>query len=396
MNRSGIDAADANADEARVPPYAPHALGLDGTADTLARQQRRWRETFAAEIYGPIPPPPDAIAVERHPVTAAGWRRLGLTLRHGWRSHMVDAALWLPPDAAGPVPLIVGLAFLGPAGVLFDTGFPIDREAVVEAPPELGLVDRRLDEPVRGVHAPRWPVPLILGAGFGLLLSCYGSWVPDCAERWQQRGVWPLLALDADEGRPGALSLWAWAFHRLVDVALSLDGVDPQRIALAGHSRLGKAALWAAACDARVEAVLANNPGCFGAALSCRQYGETPRRLALRFPYWVTPRLAETVRDGGLPPIDQHALLAAVAPRRVHVASAAADWWADPRGEYEGLRAALPAWPGASALPPWTEPVRPGTFLSAGPVAWHLRPGGHGLSPWDWRHSLPFLRAAAK
>jgi hypothetical protein len=386
--------APANADEARVAPYAPHALGLDGSSATLARQQRHWRETFAAEVYGPIPPPPDSLAVERHPMAAEGWQRLSLRLGCGPRSYAVDAALWLPPGATGAVPLIVGLCFLGPAGVLFDQGFPIDRGALVEAAPELGLVDRRLDEHVRGVHAARWPLPLILGAGFGLLLSCYGSWVPDCPERWQGRGLWPLLAPADGDGRPGALSLWAWAYRRLVDTALGLDAVDPARIALAGHSRLGKAALWAAANDERVAAVFVNNAGCLAPALSCREFGEMPAHLVARFPHWVSPRLAATVGGGALPPIDQHALVAACAPRRVYIASASDDWWADPRGEYEGLAAALPAWAATSpgmALSPWSEVARPGAALTAGPLGWHLRPGGHGLTPWDWRRTLAFL-----
>ncbi|MEZ5668954.1 MAG: hypothetical protein R3F55_16230 [Alphaproteobacteria bacterium] len=388
------DLPPANDDEAKVPAYTPHDLGLDGTAATLALRQRDWRAIFAEHVYGAIPPPPDAVEIARTRVADEGYDRLRLTLRCGPRVHVVDAALWLPPDALGPVPLVVGLGFIGPAGVLFGDSFPLDPDAAVESPPERGLVDRRLAPQVRGIHAARWPLPPILGAGCGLLLSCYGSWTPDCPRRWQQRGAWPLMAPAAGEGQPGALSLWAWAFRRLVDVAGRLAEVDPGRIAVAGHSRLGKAALWAAATDERIAAAFANNAGCLGPALSCRGFGETPRHLAAQFPHWVAPRLAATVRDGGVPPVDQHALLAAIAPRRVNLASASLDWWADPRGEYEGLRAALPAWGDAAALPTWDAVAAPGSAVAAGAVAWHLRPGGHDLTPWDWRHFLGCLAAA--
>ena len=387
---------DANSDEAHVPPYAPHALGLDIPGETLASRQACWRDALAKQVYGPIPSPPDSITIARDPAEGRAYDRLMLTLRRGPRDCGVDAALWLPPRASGPVPLIVGLSFLGPAGVLVDDTFPLDREAVVDAPPDLGLVNRQLAGQVRGMHASRWPLPLILGAGFGLLLSCYGSWVPDCPDRYRSRGVWPVLALDGGNDGPGALSMWAWALQRLVDVACRLDVIDSARITLAGHSRLGKAALWAAANDERVAAVLVNNGGCLGPALSCRDYGETPRLLTAAYPHWASPRLAAALCDGGAPGVDQHALIASIAPRNVYIASASDDWWADPRGEYEGLRAALPAWQAASpTLPPWEEVALGGTTVFRDHLGWHLRPGGHGLSPWDWQRFLAFLTGAS-
>src|SRR5690606_19138476 len=116
----------------------------------------------------------------------------------------------------GPVPVIVALGFVGPAGILFCDAYPLDPLAVVTAPPPVGVLDGRLGEQVRGSLGYRFPVPLIGRAGYALILSCYGSWVPDDPARWRAHGLWPLLGLDDADEPPGALALWAWAYQRLV------------------------------------------------------------------------------------------------------------------------------------------------------------------------------------
>jgi hypothetical protein len=269
-------------------------------------------------------------------------------------------------------------------------GVPLDPGAVVGGVATHGLVEGRLAEQIRGVHAYRWPVDLILRAGVGLLLTGYGSWTPDHPDGWRTHGVRPLLALADGPRRAGAISLWAWAALRLVDVAERLPEADAARVTLAGHSRLAKAALWAMANDPRPAAVLVNNAGCAGPAPSRRNLGETLVHMAGRFPHWGARDLRTVGARPEDLPIDQHQLVACVAPRRIHVASASENWWADPRGEYEGLRAAAPAW-GITELPPARDVMIPGRSVDAGPLGWHLRPGVHEMMPWDWRRWLPFL-----
>ena len=210
---------------------------MTSAASPADEERRRLLALFATELYGPIPPLPDHLEVRR--VRHAGYQRLELGLAVEERRFAVHAALWLPAGP-GPAPLIVGLDFLGPIGVLQDSAFPIDRDARIEF-----RGSTVLDATLRGRGADRWPVDLIQAAGFGLLLSCYGSWVPDDPAAWRDHGLAPLLRSPPETG---AIALWAWALSRLVDVALTLPEVDATRIHLAGHSRLGKAALWAAAC----------------------------------------------------------------------------------------------------------------------------------------------------
>ncbi|MEQ9812663.1 MAG: hypothetical protein RLO50_07760 [Azospirillaceae bacterium] len=365
----------------------PSALGGGGGASDLTGRQRVWRSSFAERLYGVVPPPPDRLLVSRERLPGEAAERLVLDLAVAERRHRVDAALWLPPDRRRPVPLIVALDFLGPVGILPGDGFPLDPDAVIGIPPQPWLPEGRLSAAARGRHQARWPVAEILGRGFGLLVSGYGSWVPDDPVRWRDRGVAALFP----HLRTGALSLWAWALSRLIDLAQELSEVDPSRLVLFGHSRLGKAALWAAAGDARPAAVIANNSGAAGAALSRRNFGETLAHLRDGFPHWTVLDAADAAEPARLP-VDQHQLLAAIAPRALYIASAAADLWADPRGEYLALLAAAPAWGGVAAgLPTAETAFVPGNAVAAGPLGWHLRDGPHDQTEWDWARFLDFL-----
>lgn len=278
--------------------------------------------------------------------------RLTLTL-HYQRPLTIDAALWRP-KRRGPVPLIIALDFLGPAGLLPDRAFPLDPRARVCVPRHLAPEPEGhpLTETLRGCTAHRFPLEAIAAAGAGLLMSCYGSWVPDDPVAWRRSGFGALA-------RTGALSLWASAYHRLTDAALALPGIDPAGLALSGHSRLGKAALWAGARDTRAAAVFANASGAAGAALSAHPAGESLRALAAAYPHWLSPDRQASAA------FDQHWLLALIAPRGLHLGQAADDAWADPEGTAEALRRAQPAWDrGAPSL--------------------QCRPGQHDLTAEDW------------
>lgn len=343
------------------------------------------RRQFAEYLYGPVPPPPDSLTISRTPLAGEAAERIVLTLTVEDRRFEVDAALWLPEDRGQPAPLICGLDFAGPAGVLTSDSFPLDPDARIYSRPEFGAREGRLDEVLRGTSAYRWPVGMMLRQGYAVLVSCYGSWTPDDAYVWHRHGVHPLLGPKA--GTSGAISLWAWALARLVDAAGDIPQIDASRIAVAGHSRLGKAALWVAANDTRIGAVLANNAGCGGTAPARHAVGETLDQMAERFPHWLGKGIPHT-----LPPVDQHQLIALAAPRAVYVASAADDLWADPLGSYQALRLASEAWGDDPALWPTPAQVWRGERETVrGALGHHIRPGGHDLLPFDWRRFLRFL-----
>ncbi|MGJ3265283.1 MAG: hypothetical protein ACFE0R_18835 [Salinarimonas sp.] len=360
---------------------------LEDPAGTIPQRCDR----LVRHVYGAPPAPPEHLAVATRPWPEAGAEILTLTMSQAGRRYVVEAALLLPPGPPGRVPLVVGLGFLGPLGAVEADGFPRDPHAIVEAT-GAGFPDGRLVPAMRGVHASRWPRETLHRAGAALLLACYGSFTPDDPHAAFAHGVAPLMGVGDGLHRPGAIALWAWGYSRLVDAALARPEIDPGRIVIAGHSRLGKAALVAAAQDARIAGVFANNSGCLGARPSAIRRGETPEALAARFPHWVTPAFAADPRppEGG----DQPDLLAAIAPRRLYVASASEDAWADPAGERAGLAAAAPAWRALGCAVPAIDadaPLVPGDGFRAGPLAWHLRPGPHDLTPYDWQRALPQL-----
>jgi hypothetical protein len=333
----------------------------------LTGSRADWLTALETELYGPIPEARN-FTLARAPLPDAHAERL--TLHFG--GFAVDAGLWLPENPRG---LIIALDFLGPVGSLTSEAFPLDLQAIVALPPWHGGGSGPLDDSVRGTSLHRIPIDLILDAGWGVLTACYGSFVPDHQDHWASHGLKPLLGADT-----GAISLWAWALMRLVDAGQQLGF---NTIALAGHSRLGKAALWAAANDERVSAVLSNDSGCGGASLEAHKAGETLEDMRSRFPHWLVPKTTQTA--------DQHMLLAAIAPRSVYVASAIADDWADPIGEYMALQWAAKAW--GSTLPELE--FRAGASRVHGKLGWHLRQGGHELLPYDWRRYLAFLESAA-
>ena len=153
-----------------------------------------------------------------------------------------------------------------------------------------------------------------------------------------------------------------------------------------GHSRLGKAALWAGVCDPRFPLVISNNSGSGGAALFRRRIGERVVHLDGNFPHWFAESFRHYEERENELPVDQHQLLALIAPCAVYVASAEDDKWADPVGEYQALVAAAPAWGEELpvAFPAVDAPLR------RGQLGYHVRSGSHDIREYDWQQYMNF------
>ena len=137
--------------------------------------------------------------------------------------------------------------------------------------------------------------------------------------------------------------------------------------------------------------VVSNESGEGGAALSRRGFGETVERINTSFPHWFAAAYKTfNGREAALP-VDQHMLLALVAPRALYVASADEDLWADPRGEFLSLAAPRrSSRSGASRRSPRTRCPPLETPLVAGRRGYHVRTGGHDLTPYDWDRFADF------
>jgi hypothetical protein len=356
----------ANYVEASVPPFTlPDPLvttaGTHVTNETWPDRRAEILELFRQHVYGRAPvDKPQGIEFKKVDEDAGdlegrATRRLieiSFDTPHAGRFKF-PVQLYLPNKAAAPVPVVVLLQFQG----LTDAATP-------------AVIDR----------------------GYGLAILDRNALAADDKDKYRD-GVINAFSGDgplaADAWR--AIAAWAWGASRVVDYLETDPAVDRRRIGVAGHSRMGKTALWAGATDERFAAVLSNNSGCGGAALARRIFGETVGRINSVFPHWFCENHHRySDREDELP-VDQHMLLALIAPRAVYVTSADEDLWADPRGEFLSCVHADPVYQllglvglGTQEMPPLDRPVM------LGRIGYHVRRGRHALTDYDWQRFLDF------
>ena len=399
---------DVNYDEGRVPPYVlPEALTCrDGTPvrtaeEWLARRRPELLELFANEVYGRTPGQ-GVVAAEPVACDVQALSGLSTRLELDVRVRAHDAAtsaltlrllVWLPNRVLTPAPALLGLNLFGNQTVHPDPGIRLAAGWVANSA-ELGITQWAATEASRGLHARRWPVELVVSRGYALATLYAGDIDPDFHDGFRN-GAHGLFRDDTDGEWPadawGSIGAWAWGLSRALDVLSTIERIDAARVGVIGHSRLGKAALWAGAQDPRFAWVVANNSGRGGAAISRRRFGELTRHLNERFPHWFAANFrAYDDREHELP-VDQHELLALIAPRPVYVASAEHDLWADPRGELAACRNATPVYElfGLRGLTGAGDDV-PISGSLEDHIGYHRRPGGHDILAADWWHFLDF------
>lgn len=234
------------------------------------------------------------------------------------------------------------------------------------------------------------PIEEIVDQGFALAVFCYEDVTRDNEDFTDGLAAMTYRGAADDWGKIG---MWAFACSRVLDHLLTLPEIDGSRVAVLGHSRLGKTALWAAAQDLRFAAVHSNDSGCAGAAVCRGKVGESVQAIYSKFPFWFCENYKKYGGQEELLPFEQYQLLACAAPRPLYVASASEDEWADPQSEFLSAVLASPAWElfGYEGLGTDKMPA-PGGRIASGRVGYHLRPGTHYLSRYDWVRALNFFR----
>jgi hypothetical protein len=346
-------------------------------------------------MYGEFPDFELETEVFKRPVTnielgdKATQEEIALSITHGNRQIKLTMLLTLPRQAPGPIPMFVGLNFYGNHVTSTNEEVSLNSNYVINSN-NLGITNHIAGEDARGKRSSNWPVKMILEKGYGLATIHCADIDPDFDDGFQN-GVHSLLANGSNAERQGTISAWAWGLSRAMDYLETDDRIDDEKVAVIGHSRLGKAALWAGANDQRFALVISNNSGCGGAALSRRQIGETVEAINTNFPHWFCKNFKNYHNKEDDLPIDQHLLIALMAPRPVYVASASEDLWADPKGEYMSLSLSSPVYQlyGFEHLlkvsqPPVDEP------LIVGKQGYHIRTGKHALTEYDWEQYLDF------
>ncbi len=348
--------------------------------------------TFAEHVYGhPLPALSTPPRITQRVLAANGVggkavvKEVTVTFGASEDAPRMHVLLFLPRRASGPVPAFLGLNFYGNASVSDEPSVPLYDEWV-SPDRSLGIGERATE---RTRNSRPWPIETILDRGYAVATACYGDLAPDTHDAFPTG----LLRAFAPEQRPrdiGAIGIWSSGLSRILDILQQQPPIDAGRVAVLGHSRLGKAALWAGACDQRFAMVIPVNSGAAGAALFRHPVGEDAAALNERFPYWFSAAFDRYSGNEAALPVDQHQLLALIAPRPLYVAAASEDLWADPAGSFLAAveasrvyrllgREGLPA----TVLPPVDVPVH-------GTVGYHVRSGGHALKTWDWMRFLDF------
>ncbi len=369
----------ANYDESMAPDYTlPDPLVTEvgdpvTDADTWFDVRRpELLELFREHVYGYRPGPPEHTGfelIEEDPEAldgAATLRRGNIVIAHEGKGHAFELILFIPNAAEKPVPCIL----------------------------LMNNRDRSNTEPTREEITEFWPAEEVIARGYAVAAVQVNEAAPDNGEEFRQ-GVMRLFDDPEIEREPnawGGLAAWGWGASRVLDYFETQYDVDVTRVALLGHSRGGKAALWGGAEDPRFAIAISNESGSGGAALSRRRFGERVSHLTdeSRFHYWFCRNFRNFAENEDALPIDQHQLIALMAPRPVYVASAVEDEWADPKGEFLGAWHAGPVYEllGKDGLPVDEQP-EPGV-AAHGTIGYHIREGSHNLLLEDWNHYMDF------
>lgn len=310
------------------------------------------------------------------------------------RKNLLDVTLLIftPTGLTKPAPAFVSLNFCGNHGTTEDPSLPLP-DAWFRNDKDGNYVNNKATEKSRGSSVRRWPYKEIIERGYAVCTAYYGDFDPDYDDGFQD-GVHPLFYKDgqtkpaADEW--GSIGAWAWGMSRMADYLQGVPEVDGKKLISVGHSRLGKTSLWAGAQDERFGIVISNNSGAGGAALSKRIYGETVAVLNKNFPHWFCDNFNKYSDNEKDLPVDQHELIALMAPRPVYIASATEDNWADQTGEFLGGKLAEPVYAlfGLNGLGV-DEPPAPDKSVGEF-IGYHNRTGKHDILLYDWEQYMNF------
>ncbi|MAI70510.1 MAG: acetylxylan esterase [Rhodopirellula sp.] len=379
--------ADTNYDESKVPEYELPELLLDhegrsvGRAEWEGHRRSEILQSLEDSVYGTTPSKKvnvryELVGEDRTALAGRATRKQVAAL-FGESGYRLDILLYVPNRVSGPAPAFLGLNFNANHTVHADVG-----------------ILKRGTSNERGSFASRWQLETLIERGYALATVHRDQIDPDNYRNDFSDGIHPLFYEDnqvvPESGQWGSIGAWAWGLSRVLDWLEIEASVDASRVAVIGHSRLGKTALWAGAQDRRFAMVVSNNSGCGGAALYRRCYGERIHHMVKPVGYWFCRNHHQYQQREHELPVDQHMLLSLVAPRPLYIASATNDRWADPRGEFLAAKYASPVYEllgekglGESEMPLPNVPLQTR-------IGYHLRLGDHDVTSFDWKHYLAF------
>jgi len=351
----------------------------DGRSITTKKEWARVRrpevlELFTTQVYGRIPETTyqksmKVVKVDPNAMEGKATLKLvDITIAAKDKTLTIHLGLFIPNNQPKPVPAFLLICNRAPGNIDF----------------------------TRTKKSEFWPAEEMVARGYAAAAFWNDDVDPDKPDNFQN-GIHGLLDTHRTPESWGTLAAWAWGASRCMDYLVSDKGINSDKIALVGHSRGAKTALWAGANDERFAMIISNEAGCGGTSLARRRYGETVAWINKLFPHWFCENYKGYSQKEDSMPVDQHMLLALIAPRPIYIASAEKDLWGDPVGQYLALYFALPVYrlyqPTASiprALPTLNKPI------TSGPVAYHIRDGEHNMLLKDWNWFMDYADVVLK
>ena len=391
-----VQAQETNYDESKVGTYVlPDALTTLNGQKVVNKEQ--WEEVRRQEIiklfedneYGIMP---DATIKSSYRIVEESDNALGgkairrqveITFSNNEQTRQMLVLLYMPKDVK-KCPVFVSPNFQGNATTTTDPY----------------VIESQFSTNERANQTSRWSYDHIINSGYAVATFHYFDVYPD-KDNDVIESIYPLFGInsndDLQENSGKAIAAWAWGCSRVQDYLLTLDNIDKERTIVMGHSRLGKAALWCGALDQRFAMVVSNDSGCSGAAISRRNYGETVQSINKSFPWWFCNKYQSYNQDVSSLPMDQHELIALIAPRAIYVASAQEDQWADPHGEFLSLQEASKVYAlyGLDTLQGYSFPAV-NEHLWKGNCGYHIRTGIHDVTDFDWESYIGFANEKLK
>ena len=376
---SKVDGQDhnvANYDETKVPEYTlPDVLRT--TANAQVKNKMTWEKVrrpeiltlFEDNIYGQMPKKYSSVKYSVTNENAAAMngkaklKQVVIEVFNNKKSVKINLVLFVPNNVKKPVP-----AFL--------------------------LINNRGKEntdPTRVTKSDFWPAEMLIDSGYAIAAIHVADLAPDDDVKYVD-GVLQLYPeqLSVDNGMK-AIGAWAWGASRVLDYFETDKDINSKRVAVVGHSRGGKASLWAAAEDRRFAICVTNCSGNTGAALARRQFGERIYGINASFPHWFNNNYKKFNNNENALPVDQHMLISLVAPRPLYATNASKDLWADPTGTYMSLKNAEKVYAlyGIKSNLPANPPGINHPVIQS-PLAYHNREGEHNLTAYDWNNFIQF------
>ncbi len=397
---------EPNYDESKIPDFVLPEILVSNSNESISNVDQ-WEELrrpeilelFESEVYGRIPD--HDVEVEFKIIDEkkgaldglAERKQIKIVFSGNDKELSADLLIYLPANRAKAVPVFVGYNFYGNHTINPDTEIWM-ASSWIRNNLTVDISDNKANELSRGFRTGRWPVQYILSRGYGIANLYYGDLDPDYDDDFQN-GIHPLF-YEKGNTKPapdqwGSIGAWAYGFIQAMNYFETDESIDQTKIAVIGHSRLGKTSLWAGAIDERFALVISNESGCGGAALSRRKFGETVGRINTVFPHWFNDNFNKYNENEDSLPVDQHMLIALMAPRPVYIASAKGDPWADPRGEFLSGVYASPVYNlyGLKGLDKDKMPLL-NSPVNEGHIGYHIRSGEHDLTYYDWAQFLNF------